>query len=95
MSELGFRRAVDQMAEVGGFDMLIFSFGSGFNLENDDPTYLATMKSSIAYANAHGIEVGGYDLISDSRGGTGYDAINPDGSHQSNACFAKHYFAKK
>ena len=36
VSDLGFITAVDQMAEVG-FDMLIFSFGSGFNLESADP----------------------------------------------------------
>ena len=29
------------------------------------------------YAKARGIEVGGYDLISDTRGGTGFDAISP------------------
>ena len=33
----GIKKAVDQMSAVGGFDMLIFSFGSGFNLENTDP----------------------------------------------------------
>ena len=43
MSELGFRRAVDQMAEVG-FEMLIFSFGSGFKLETADAAYLHRIK---------------------------------------------------
>ncbi len=43
MSELGFRRAVDQMAEVG-FEMLIFSFGSGFKLETADASYLHRIK---------------------------------------------------
>ena len=33
-SSKGFRHAVDQMHAVGGFDMLIYSFGSGFKLED-------------------------------------------------------------
>ena len=41
------------------------------------PRYVAGIKASVAYANAHGIEVGGYDLIALSRGGTGYDTIDP------------------
>ena len=45
------------MTAVGGFDMIIFSFGSGFNLESTDPSYLASVRSSIQYANEHGIEV--------------------------------------
>ena len=40
VSESGFRKAVDQMAEVG-FEMLIFSFGSGFALETTNATYIA------------------------------------------------------
>ena len=89
VSAAGIRSAVDQMYAVGGFDMLIFSFGSGFDLENTTDSYMDDMKKSIAYANAHGIEVGGYDLISDTRSGTGYDAINPDGTHQGSACLRR------
>jgi hypothetical protein len=76
-SAAGFRKMIDQMHVVGGFDMLIFSFGSGFNFEETTPAYLAEIKADVAYAKARGIEVGGYDLISDTRGGTGYDAISP------------------
>jgi hypothetical protein len=43
--------------------MLIFSFGSGFQLENASPEYMASIKSSVDYANAHGIEVGGYEQM--------------------------------
>lgn len=57
-----FRKVVDQLADVG-FEMLIFSFGSRFNMESEDPEYLERMRSDIAYANSRGIEVGGYDLI--------------------------------
>jgi hypothetical protein len=88
-SPSGFKAMIDQMAVVGGFDMLIFSFGSGFNFENTDPAYLAEIKADVEYANAHGIEVGGYDLISDTRSGTGYDATNPVTSQsEGDACMA-------
>eukprot|EP00754_Rhynchopus_humris_P025613 Rhum_TRINITY_DN14949_c0_g1::Rhum_TRINITY_DN14949_c0_g1_i1::g.128763::m.128763 len=89
-SEEGFKAAVDQMAEVG-FEMFIFSFGSGFNLESDDPTYLAKVKSQVDYAKAKGIEVGGYDLICLSKGGAvkpAWRAVGNEGS----ACFASGYY---
>jgi hypothetical protein len=89
-SSKAFRHAVDQMHAVGGFDMLIYSFGSGFQLENTDPLYLAGLKADIKYARDRGIEVGGYDLISDTRTGTGFDAIDPADPHKhlNDACFA-------
>lgn len=50
--------AIDQM-QVAGFEMIIFSFGSGFQIESTDETYIAKIKASIDYAKAHGnIEVG-------------------------------------
>ena len=50
------RELVDQMAEVG-FEMLIYSFGSGFNIESDNDSYIKGIAADIAYANAKGIEV--------------------------------------
>jgi hypothetical protein len=58
----GIAAAADQCGEAG-FDMIILSFGSGFDIESADPAYLASIKASVAYANARGVEVGGYDLI--------------------------------
>ena len=86
----GVTRAVDQIvATGGGFDMIIFSFGSGFQLESTDPAYWAEIKSSVDYANSHGVEIGGYDLIALSRTGTGYDAIDPaTGQSAGSTCFA-------
>eukprot|EP01059_Diplonema_ambulator_P013718 TRINITY_DN2428_c1_g3_i1.p1 TRINITY_DN2428_c1_g3~~TRINITY_DN2428_c1_g3_i1.p1 ORF type:complete len:725 (+),score=278.65 TRINITY_DN2428_c1_g3_i1:54-2228(+) len=86
----GFKNAVDQMAEVG-FEMFIFSFGSGFNLESTDPTYLAQIKELVDYAKAKGIEVGGYDLICLDRGGSvpsQYQAVGNSGD----ACFASGWY---
>jgi hypothetical protein len=60
------RDAIDQAAEVG-FDMVIMSFGSGFNFESRDPAYLAPYKSLADYGKAKGIVLGGYSLLA-SRG---------------------------
>ena len=40
-----------------GFEMMIYSFGSGFSLESDDPNYLDQIRDDIAYAHWNGIEV--------------------------------------
>ncbi len=39
------RSAIDQCAEVG-FEMLILSFGSGFNIENDSPEYVTLVQGA-------------------------------------------------
>ena len=92
----GFHSEVDQIANAG-FEMIIYSFGSGFNLETADPAYLATIKEQVAYAHSKGIaDVGGYDLICQDRGHGGYggdvgaqwDTVGADGSLLANACFA-------
>ncbi len=57
-SDTGFRNSIDQMAAVG-FEMYIYSFGSGFNLENLDKTNVDKVASDIQYAKEKGIEVGG------------------------------------
>ena len=85
-----FKTAIDQMAEVG-FEMFVFSFGTGFNLENTDPSYLNEIKNQISYAHSKGIEVGGYDLICLARGGSvpkEYKAVGNEGD----ACFASGWY---
>ena len=85
----GMRYAVDQLVEVG-YEMFIYSFGSGFDLESTDETYLESIKADIAYANQKGIEVGGYDLICLDRSDlpSWLQNLNPDGSLGGDACFA-------
>ena len=61
----GFQSEVDQLAATG-FEMIIFSFGSAFNLETDDPKYIAQVKSQIDYAKSKGVETGGEDAESRS-----------------------------
>ena len=89
------------MAAVG-FEMLIYSFGSGFNLETADAGALAKVKAQVDYAKSKGIEVGGYDLICLDRGHGGYggnvgdqwDAVMGDGSLGQDACFASGWVDK-
>jgi hypothetical protein len=60
------RAALDQAAEVG-FEMVIMSFGSGFNYESTDPNYLARYKELADYGKVKGVALGGYSLLA-SRG---------------------------
>ena len=60
------REAIDQAAEVG-FEAIILSFGSGFNMENRSPEHLATWRRVADHAESRGIELGCYSLFS-SRG---------------------------
>lgn len=53
-----FRKGIDQMVEVG-FEMYIYSFGSGFNMERISQEYINDTKADIDYAHSKGIEVGG------------------------------------
>ena len=70
------RRAVDQCAEVG-FEMVILTFGSGFNIENDSPEYLAHMKELVDYAHGKGVALGGYSLLASRSIGPADDVVNP------------------
>ncbi len=69
------RLAIDQCAEVG-FEMVILTFGSGFNIENEDPKYIAELKELAEYAHSKGIEIGGYSLLSSRSAGTEHDVID-------------------
>ncbi len=87
------RAAIDQMAEVG-FEMLIYSFWSGFNMESNDEKYIEQIASDIAYANSKGIEVGGYDLIALTRQvQPSWMAIDSaTNKSDGNACFASDWY---
>ena len=89
MTSSAIRDVLRQMHEVG-FEMMIFSFGSGFNMESTDKKYLDEIKNIVAFAKSLGIEIGGYNLISLTRKVKHeWMAINDqtNGTHPS-ACFA-------
>jgi hypothetical protein len=43
--------------------MVIMTFGSGFDIENEKPEYLAQIKSLADYGRAKGVALGGYSLL--------------------------------
>ncbi|MDE2733645.1 MAG: alpha-galactosidase [Gemmatimonadota bacterium] len=72
------RLAIDQCAAVG-FEMVIMTFGSGFNIESEDPEYITTMKELTDYAHNKGIQLGGYTLMCASRNaGEDFNCVDPD-----------------
>jgi hypothetical protein len=86
------RSSCDQMALVG-WEMLVLSYGSGFDPESRDPTYIARIAADVAYCRAKNIEVGGYDLIgwTRDRAAEGWAALTPSGSDSGDACFSSGY----
>ncbi|MBM3216626.1 alpha-galactosidase [Candidatus Poribacteria bacterium] len=72
------RLAIDQCAEVG-FEMLILTFWSGFDIESEDPEYIARFRADVDYAHSKGIEIGGYTLMCASRDvGAADNCISPE-----------------
>ncbi len=70
------KAAIDQCAEVG-YEMLILSFGSGVNMEDESEANYSKFKKLVDYANAKGIELGGYSLLSSRWISDEVDVINP------------------
>lgn len=60
------RLAIDQCADAG-FEMVIMTFWSGFDIESEDPAYIARIKADADYAHSKGVELGGYTLMTASR----------------------------
>ena len=72
------RKAIDQCAKVG-FEMVILTFWSGFNIESEDPDYIASFKADVEYAHSKGVEIGGYTLMCASRDvGAENNCISPE-----------------
>jgi hypothetical protein len=68
--------AIDQCADAG-FEMVIMTFGSGFNLENEKPEYSAQVKELADYARSKNIALGGYSLLASRSINAQNDCINP------------------
>lgn len=80
------RQAIDQCMDVG-FEMVIISFGSGLDMENEDPAYIERFKKLADYAHEHGIELGGYSLLASRRISDAHDVINPKTGKTGGAIF--------
>ncbi len=70
------RLAIDQCAEVG-FELVIMTFGSGFNIENESPQYLDSIRQLADYAHAKGVALGGYSLLASRSISADDDVVNP------------------
>ncbi len=70
------KSAIDQAAEVG-FEMVIISFGTGFDPENQDPMFISEMKSLTDYGKQKGVVLGGYSLLASRNISPEDDVINP------------------
>jgi hypothetical protein len=57
--------------------MIIYTFGSVLDMENEQPEYQARIKADVDYAHARGIEVGAYSLLASRSIGPEHDVINP------------------
>jgi hypothetical protein len=68
--------AVDQAADVG-FELVILTFGSGFDIENEDPDYLGKIRGLVEYARAKGVALGGYSLLASRTISEADDVVNP------------------
>jgi hypothetical protein len=80
------KRAIDQCAEAG-FEMVILSFGSGFDAEREDPAYLAQLRELVEYGKRKGVELGGYSLLASRKISSEDDVINPKTGHTGGAIF--------
>lgn len=72
------KRAVDQCVETG-FEKIIMSFGSGFNIEDTSQANLDRYKELTDYAHSKGIALGGYSLLASRRIDDENDVLMPDG----------------
>ncbi|MCE5310986.1 MAG: hypothetical protein LLG20_25370 [Acidobacteriales bacterium] len=78
--------AIDQCAAVG-FEMVIMSFGSGFNPESEDPAYIEQIAGLVRYARSKGVELGGYSLLASRKISPEDDVINPKTGRTGGAIF--------
>ncbi|MCQ6561346.1 hypothetical protein [Paenibacillus mendelii] len=85
------REAIDQCAEVG-FEMVILSFGSGLDMEEEDPAYIAALKELADYAHSKGITIGGYSLLASRTISPEHDVVNPNGAYYVHSpCLESHW----
>ncbi len=70
------RLAIDQAAETG-FELVLMTFGSGFEIERTEPEYLKQLKELGEYAHAKHIALGGYSLLASRSIDAANDVVNP------------------
>lgn len=70
------RAAIDQAATVG-FELVLMTFGSGFNAEDDSEANVARLRALVDYAHGKGVALGGYSLLASRSIDAANDVVNP------------------
>jgi hypothetical protein len=85
--------AIDQSAATG-FEMVILTFGSGFDIEKEDPAYLQQVKELADYARTKGIALGGYSLLASRTIGLQDDVVNDKPIFDHSPCLGSRWGAE-
>jgi hypothetical protein len=85
--------AIDQSAEAG-FEMVIMTFGSGFNMEREDPAYYAQIRELVEYGRSKGVELGGYSLLASRKISPEDDVVNPKPQFGNSPCLGSRWGAE-
>lgn len=80
------KAAIDQAAAVG-FEMVILSFGSGFDVEDMSDANIARAKELADYAHSKKIELGSYSLLASRAVSPEVDVIDPATNERGHAIF--------
>jgi hypothetical protein len=80
------KAAVDQCAATG-FEMIVLSFGSGLDMESEDPAVLDRLRALADYAHGRGVEIGGYSLLASRRIDDATDVVDPKTGRPGGAAF--------
>jgi len=72
------KEAVKQCAETG-FEKIILSFGSGFNIEDTSRANLEKYRELVNFAHSKGITLGGYSLLASRHIDDRNDVLMPEG----------------
>lgn len=70
------RGAIDQASAVG-FEMVLMTFGSGFDIESTKPDYVEAYRKLSEYAASKKIALGGYSLLASRTVSAEHDVVNP------------------
>jgi len=76
--DVSVKKAIDQCADVG-FEMVIMTFGSGFNIEDTSAANIQRLKNLADYAHSKGIALGGYSLLASRSINAANDVVMPAG----------------
>lgn len=68
--------AIEQCVETG-YEMIILSFGSGLDMEDESEENISKFKEYVDLAHSKGIEIGGYSLLASRWISDDVDVINP------------------